>query len=288
MSLSVVPGDKLATGPHDHRVGDATEETTMMTTEGTSEHEAMGTLAWGRRTGGVLADKEARVELRNAVFVRIRDRLDRIRRAVGLLRPVDVSFDELTPPDSAFATDALRFAEETHERPLLFHSWRSYYFGALIAKYDGMAFDSELFFAAAILHDVGLTKAAAAPISRCCFAFAGGLQAYEYLVAKGHDRLRARSVGDAISLHMNLAVSARDHGPEAFMVARGAVCDAFGAGLPRMSRRSVEQTVTRYPRAGVRQHLFFPDHMAGTRPALLTRLVKGKIPEHPLDTPDRS
>jgi hypothetical protein len=243
----------------------------------------MGTLAWGRRTGGVLSGREAKAQVRNVLFVRAREQLDRLRRALGLLRPVDISLEALAPPDSAFATDALALAEETHARPLLFHSWRSYYFGALIAKYDGMAFDPELFFAAAILHDVGLTAAATAPLSGCCFAFTGGLRAYEYLVAKGHDRARSHAVGDAISLHMNLAVSARDHGVEAFMVARGAVCDALGAGLPRMSEGSIEQAVARYPRTGVREHLFFPDHMTGTRTALLTKLVKGKIPEHPLD-----
>jgi hypothetical protein len=242
----------------------------------------MGNMAWGRRTNGVLSNRETHQLIRNVLRLRTRDLFDRLRRTLGVMKPIDIGLDELTPPDSKLAVDAQTLAETTHPRALLLHSWRTYYFGTMIARFEGIRFDPELFFAAAMLHDIGMTAATKIARTECCFAVAGAIQAHDYLTALGHDQRRATQIGDAISLHMNLYVGVHS-GSEACMLARGAVCDVFGLGLARISAPSVETVVRRYPREDLRGVLFVTDHLAGTRTALLTKLAKGDVPLHPLD-----
>ena len=55
------------------------------------------------------------------------------------------------PPQTALVEDALQLATETHRDALLFHSWRTYLFGSLIAAHERLDHDPALFFAAAIL-----------------------------------------------------------------------------------------------------------------------------------------
>ncbi len=46
---------------------------------------------------------------------------------------------------------------------VLAHSLRTYYFGALVAAFDKIKFDREVFYAAAVCHDVGMHGRGAAP-----------------------------------------------------------------------------------------------------------------------------
>lgn len=247
----------------------------------------MGTLAWGEATRGRLSRAEVARLLGNLAFVRVREAWDALRAAAGLLRPAEMGVMDLAPPRTAFTLDALSHAEETHGPALLFHSWRTYYFGALIARHDGIAFDPELFFAAAILHDAGLTGENPAPLDACCFAVAGAGLARDHLLGCGHDRMRAEAVGDAIALHLNMHVSLRRHGPEAFLVARGAVCDLFGAGHRRLHPRDVAAVLADHPRDGVIEALRFEtaEHMPGSRPGVMTGIFGRSAPPNPLDRP---
>src|SRR5438874_10759974 len=60
-------------------------------------------------------------------------------------------------PDSKLAREVTALVRDT-EPPLLFHhSSRVYYWGALTGKRRGLRFDSELLYAGAMFHDMGLT-----------------------------------------------------------------------------------------------------------------------------------
>src|SRR6185503_19504268 len=117
------------------------------------ESNALGSVAWGESCNGVLNEDEKVRVVENLQFVMSQEQVDADRRRLGLLNPKYIQIETLAPPDSKIANDALAYAEETHVAPLLRHSWRTYYFGALIAAHDGIEFDRELGFAAAILHD---------------------------------------------------------------------------------------------------------------------------------------
>jgi hypothetical protein len=212
-----------------------------------------------------------------------------IRQKLRLLPVSDVSLDALQPPNTSLAKDALDFAQETHSQALLFHSWRTYYLGRLIAAQRGIDHNNEMFFTAAILHDLGLTSDNSVPLSKCCFAVQGARQAKTYLDGCGYDSAATDKISEAIALHLNIHVSRKLHGAEAFMLARGATCDLFGFGRRRIKQDNLNDLFGRFPRGGVIEALQFEtaDHLKGSRGDFLTGLSGGKAPKTPFfDSPN--
>lgn len=250
--------------------------------------EKLGTHAWGMRNRGILNAAEIAQIYDNIAFLQRQEHLDAERRRLGLLNPVHIDVETLLPPDSRLTADALVYAQETHSTPLLHHSWRTYFFGALIAKHDGIDYDPELFFSAAILHDLALTDHGRVPPLQCCFAVSGADQAHEHLVACGHQHGKVEVIADAIALHLNLHVPLEDYGPTAFLTARGAVCDVMSPGLSRISAQSAREVLIRHPREGLSDYFALDpaQHLLGTRPALITTVLlsSGEKPQHPLDS----
>lgn len=243
----------------------------------------MGTLAWGEGGTGRLCARERLALVRNLAFVQCREQVDAMCWHLGLLKPRPIKLDELAPPENALVNDALQLAEETHDTALLYHSWRTYFFGALIAAHEGIAFERSVFFAASILHDIGLTRTHEPDACHCCFALSGGQRAAAHLRNAGAFCHVAEKVGDAIALHLNAWVSRRLHGAEAHLVSRGAVCDLFGAGRRRIHPQNLDEVHATYPRDGVIEALRYGsvEHCAGTRAAVMTRLTGGKAPPDP-------
>jgi HD superfamily phosphodiesterase len=60
-------------------------------------------------------------------------------------------------PDSKLARKATELVCDTEPSLLFNHSTRVYYFGSLVGKRRGLKFDPELFYIAAMFHDMGLT-----------------------------------------------------------------------------------------------------------------------------------
>ena len=64
--------------------------------------------------------------------------------------------DKISAPDSALAREITELVRDT-ESPLLFHhSSRVYHWGALAGQRRRLKFDSELLYAGAMFHDMGL------------------------------------------------------------------------------------------------------------------------------------
>jgi hypothetical protein len=251
---------------------------------------AFGSVAWGESSKGVLNEHEKIRIVENLKFVMNQEQVDADRRRLGLLNPRSIPIETLNPPDSKIVVDALTYAEETHVASLLRHSWRTYYFGALIASHDGIEFDRELGFTAAILHDLGLTASANPRPCDCCFAVGGALQARDFLLSKEHSRECSDAVAHAISVHLNIHVPVEEHGALAFLVTRGAVCDVFGAGVSRMSSESIRQVLAKYSREDLYTALRPAgcQHLAGTRIDVLLSFeaslnARGQRPQNPLE-----
>jgi hypothetical protein len=173
---------------------------------------AFGTLEWGKKNNGVLTRIERVHFLRNMAFLAAREVTDVIRAKLGLLKPVNLELSDLAPPDTRMVEDAEELARDTHTQDLLAHGYRSYYFGAMLAAYRKLKYDREVYFTAAILHDIGLTESRIAPLKQCCFAVSGGRQARDFLLSKDHPAVKAQIVGDAISAHLNLHLPVRKYG----------------------------------------------------------------------------
>ena len=134
----------------------------------------MGTLAWADKTGGQLSADEKIALARNLASLRAEMVFDEARYRLGLLRPTKIELDTLAPPDTKLVRDADEFARSVYPDVLWAHCLRTYYFGAQVAAFDGIKFDREVFYAAAICHDVGINEGVAGPVAVCCFAHSGG------------------------------------------------------------------------------------------------------------------
>jgi hypothetical protein len=100
-----------------------------------------GTLEWGKKNNGMLTRTERVHFLRNIAFLAAREVTGVIRAKLGLLKPVNFDFSDLTPPDRRMAKDADEFARDTQPQDLLSHGYRTYYFGAMIAAYRKLRYD---------------------------------------------------------------------------------------------------------------------------------------------------
>src|SRR5262245_10303651 len=61
-------------------------------------------------------------------------------------------------PETAAAAAALSVATRFYSPTMLNHTIRSYLWGAMYGSAHGIAFDDELFYVSALLHDIGLTE----------------------------------------------------------------------------------------------------------------------------------
>jgi hypothetical protein len=238
-----------------------------------------GTLEWGKRNNGALTPAERLHFLRNMAFLAAREASDALRDKLGLSKPVDLNFFDLAPPDTRMAKDAEVFARETHTHDLLSHSYRTYYFGAILASCGNLKYDKELFFTAAVLHDIGLTDSRAGPLKACCFAVSGGRQIHDFLICKGHPPEKAQIVGDAISAHLNLHLPVREYGEVAAMVAKGAVCDLFGFGKRRVNETFKRDLLRAYPAGNMHDALLSEEQMAPGSRLDIGRKLTGGLPE---------
>src|SRR3984885_5647499 len=238
-----------------------------------------GTLEWSKKNNGVLTPIERLLFLRNMAFLAAREALDALRDRFGLLKPIDLDFSDVAPPNTQMARDAEVFARETHTQDLLAHGYRTYYFGAILGAYSKLTYDRELYFTAALLHDIGLTDSRAVPLKACCFAVTGGRQIHDFLICKGHPREKAQIVGEAICAHLNLHLPVRDYGEVAALVAKGAVCDLFGFGKRRLHGDFHKNLLLTYPAGNIQAALLSDEKMAPGSRLDFGRGLSGGLPE---------
>src|SRR6476469_8922783 len=103
-------------------------------------------------------------------------------------------------PETPAATAALAVASRFYTPTLLNHCVRAYLWGVTYAETHNIAFDDELLYVSAMLHDIGLTD----PFDshRLAFEEAGGDLAWVFGVATGWSEDRAARATEIIVLHM--------------------------------------------------------------------------------------
>src|ERR1700743_3417130 len=108
-------------------------------------------------------------------------------------------------PRTPAATAALSVATRFYSPALFNHCARSYLWGAMYASKHGIAFDDELLYVSAMLHDIGLTDVFDS--HRVAFEEAGGHLAWVFGAAAGWDADRAARATEIIVRHMRGDVS---------------------------------------------------------------------------------
>jgi hypothetical protein len=148
-------------------------------------------------------------------------------------------------PQTSAAAAALSVADRFYSPALLNHCVRSYLWGATYATAHRIAFDDELFYVSAMLHDIGLTDAFDS--HRVAFEEAGGDLAWVFGVAAGWSADRAARAMEIIVLHMRDDVSSTAD-PESHMLQVATSWDVAGRRPEEFSSEARADVLARYPR----------------------------------------
>ena len=149
----------------------------------------------------------------------------------------------VTPAAEAALSVATRFCSPA----LLNHCVRSYLWGAMYGTAHGIAFDDELYYVAALLHDIGLTETFDS--HRLPFEEAGGRLAWVFGVAAGWPAKRAARVSEIIVLHMSDDVAPADD-PESHLLQVATTWEAAGRRPQEFPPDARAEMLARYPRLG--------------------------------------
>ncbi|MGR3758771.1 HD domain-containing protein [Roseobacteraceae bacterium NS-SX3] len=246
----------------------------------------IGDQTWSQATDGIMRRRDRLELMRQLAGVQ----LGELARRLGLGRgpvPLSVDLEEIPVPDSAICRAAEEHLAASLSRALDLHSHRTYYWGMILARGEGLKPDPELLYVSALLHDLGLVSGELPKIKSCCFAVNGARLADLFLQQHQWDSTRRKSVFEAISLHLNMEVPASRHGAEARLLALGAHLDVTGRNLHRLSRRTAGSVLRRFPREGFADEIAASvgaGHHPGTRAGLLGRIgFKGLALANPLD-----
>lgn len=273
------------------RAGSRDESLTLPTGIAAAAHDEqscarLGTLAWGRATGGQLSARERLCEAVRGTQVLLRTLPAKLRQHLGIANPGARAFDleRLTLPDSRIARDAEERMRAASSPPLVTHCFRTYVWGMLLGEIDRLRPDPELLYVAALLHDLALTDAYRdVPPGVPCFGVRGAIAASAWAAEQGWPEQRCSKLGDAISLHLNVAVPA-EHGPEAQLLQAGAGLDVIGLRHWELAPATVDAVLARYPRHDMKRAsypLFEDEAHPRTRARLLTRwLMFGTLVRH--------
>jgi hypothetical protein len=150
-------------------------------------------------------------------------------------------------PETPAAAAALSVATRYYSPALLNHCVRSYLWGEMYGTARGIAYDNELYYVSALLHDIGLTEAFDS--HGLPFENAGGHLAWVFGIAAGWPAERAARVAEIIVSHMRDDVSpAAD--PEAHLLQIATSWEVVGRRPEEFPPEARAELLARYPRLG--------------------------------------
>ncbi len=158
--------------------------------------------------------------------------------------PAPINLTEISIPDSELCRKATQLVVEVSPRFLYHHCVRTYLFGTLLGQRDGLKYDRELLYLAALMHDLGLTKRFDGEQR---FEVDGADAARTFVIEHGLPIEKAEIVWDAIALHTSIGIASRKQ-PEIALVHFGAGMDVFGLRMEDIAPEKVERIIEVYPR----------------------------------------
>jgi hypothetical protein len=152
-------------------------------------------------------------------------------------------------PDTALARAADAMGREAYPEHLYNHCVRTFLFGGLVAEHEKIAYDPEMIFTAASLHDLGLVERYSSKAKP--FEMDGADAALAFLEKHGVKGPRAEIAWHAIAMHTS---PLSDHeAPQVGLVGAGAGGDVYGSGLRQFPADRVQAILAAYPRHGFRE-----------------------------------
>ena len=148
-------------------------------------------------------------------------------------------------PDSRMAREITELVRDTESDVLFHHSVRVYYWGALSGKRNGLAFDAELLYAAAMFHDIGVTPHYHG--SQLRFEVDGANAARDFLRGHGIAEGDIEKVWLAIALHTTPGIPEHMQ-PEIALVQAGAGMDMAGRNFDSFTEEERAAVIAAHPR----------------------------------------
>lgn len=207
----------------------------------------LGSMAWSNLTGGKLRGAQMRQLLVPLARAHAVNAVGRTAMALRLHsnRRAQVPERDLRTPSSALTRTAEQVAHQRLTPAVLNHSYRCYSYGVVIAALEDIDVDRELLFAAAMLHDTGLS----APAPGVDFTVAGARIALEVAETVGLSTAATETMRTAITLHHSPGVTLAD-GPEAYLLSVAAAVDVIGLGRWKLPDPVVAAVLAERPRRG--------------------------------------
>ncbi|MFF0679954.1 HD domain-containing protein [Streptomyces tendae] len=157
----------------------------------------------------------------------------------------DISLAALSVPGTAAAAAALDVATAHLPPALLNHSLRAYVWAAARGTADGVPFDPELLYVAALFHDIGLVPVFDS--HTVAFEEAGGHVARVFAAGAGWPAERRARLSDVIVRHMWPRVDVATD-PEGHLLARATATEIVGTEADAYPSRFRDEVLDRYPR----------------------------------------
>jgi hypothetical protein len=151
--------------------------------------------------------------------------------------------DLVEPPATVLGAEVRRLLDQC-PLAVVGHSERSYQFAAAFAAADGMQLDDEVLYLGTLLHDIGLSPAAAGSER---FEVRGANAVRALLLERDMDRDRADNVWDCIAMHASTPL-ARHKSAETRYANRGIALDVRGSGADVLAPSLVRAVLDRWPR----------------------------------------
>ena len=147
-------------------------------------------------------------------------------------------------PDTPIVSRAIEYARE-HSEPYLFnHAIRSWLFAAAIAQLQRLPHDPEVLALAAVLHDIGLTKAFDGPLR---FEVEGANAARAFARAQGMAENRAQLIWDGVALNSTPSIALYKE-DEVAVCTLGIGLDWGGFGYSTLTETQIATIVDAFPR----------------------------------------
>jgi HD domain len=211
----------------------------------------VGTVEWTECTGGRLEPAERRRLVGDLALVHVSNVVGRFSVLAHLDsgRHSYVSPARVLPPDSPLTRAAEDVAIRVLPATLLNHSYRAYRFASALGELEGLEVDTEVLFAAALLHDTGLVLAD----GRDDFTLTSARLARDVAEQAGLSTPATQTLQTAITMHYTPKVTLAA-GPVAYLLAAGAGVDVVGMRCWDLPPSILAEAVHDYPREGFKAY----------------------------------
>ena len=150
---------------------------------------------------------------------------------------------DVATPDSRLAHQAEELVRTSSPPFLTNHCFRSHAWAVALAARDGIRFDAELLYVAALLHDIGLVVEFD---TGRCFELDSAAAAAKLAAAAGWSQERCEALAEAIRLHVALEEEL-GNGPETYLLWHATGLDVRGHRYRDLDRRTIDSVLASYP-----------------------------------------